>query len=143
LKLIISFLLLITLTTTQAAQIKVMSYKQELKCLTAAIFYEANIESEYGKIAVAHVIKNRTKSKYHPSGICNVILEPGQFQWTKKKEIEYVAEVSKLAHGVLVGKIPDNTKGSTHFHRKDLKPGWKNLERTVSIGNHEFYRYPS
>lgn len=142
-KLILSILLLITLTTTQAAPSKQVSYKQELKCMTSAIFYEANTEDEAGKIAVAHVIKNRTKSKHHPHGVCNVILEPGQFQWTKKREIEYVPDVSKLAHEVLTGKIPDNTKGSTHFHRKDLKPGWRNLERTVSIGNHKFYRYPS
>jgi spore germination cell wall hydrolase CwlJ-like protein len=117
------------------------NYKQELTCLTAAIHQEASIESKDGKIAVAHVILNRTKLKKYNNTVCGVIKEPGQFQWFSPNKIQYVKENSSIAHKVLTGKLDDPTNGATHFHNLKVKPKWsKTLDFKIQIGSHKFYR---
>jgi spore germination cell wall hydrolase CwlJ-like protein len=49
---------------------------------------------------------------------------------------------SIVAITVLGGAAEDNTKGATHFHNPSTSnPAWKHeLKKTVSLGNHDFYR---
>lgn len=51
---------------------------------------------------------------------------------------------SIVALKVLSGSVPDTTKGSTHFHNPHTSsPSWRfQLKKTMTIGNHTFYRIP-
>jgi len=135
------FIVLSLLIFSAVAQNASANYKKELTCLSAAIHYESSIEPEKGKAAVAHVIVNRTKHKKYPSTVCDVLREPGQFQWFSPSKIHYVKETSQIAHDVLVGKLKDPTNGATHFHNLKVKPNWSRvLDFKVQIGSHKFYK---
>lgn len=49
---------------------------------------------------------------------------------------------SIVAISVLAGTVEDNTNGATHFHNPHTsRPAWRSeLKKTVSLGNHDFYR---
>lgn len=49
---------------------------------------------------------------------------------------------SIVAITMLSGNVEDNTKGATHFHNPNTSnPAWsKSLVKTMSVGNHDFYR---
>lgn len=49
---------------------------------------------------------------------------------------------SIVAIKILTGNVEDNTHGATHFHNPITShPSWrKTLKKTVSIGNHDFYK---
>lgn len=63
--------------------------EKELECLAKNIYYEAGTEPFEGKVAVAQVTINRTKSKDFPKDICAVVYERNivynkvicQFSW--------------------------------------------------------------
>ena len=48
-----------------------------------------------------------------------------------------------VAIATLSGAVKDNTRGATHFHNPEQSdPSWKyTLRKTVSLGNHDFYKY--
>lgn len=52
---------------------------------------------------------------------------------------------SLVAITALSGAAKDTTRGATHFHNpQQSDPSWKyNLQKTLSLGNHDFYKYPS
>jgi len=52
---------------------------------------------------------------------------------------------SIVAIEVLSGNINDNTRGATHFHNPHTShPDWrKTLKRTMRVGNHDFYKWPT
>lgn len=76
-KLLLGLGLIITTSQSQA--------KDQIDCLTTAMYHEARGESENGKLAVADVVLNRTKSKEFPDTICKVVYDQGQFSWVGKK----------------------------------------------------------
>lgn len=51
---------------------------------------------------------------------------------------------SIVAITMLSGNVKDNTNGSTHFHNPSTSsPTWrKDLIKTISVGNHDFYKLP-
>lgn len=119
----------------------------ELKCISDNVYYEARGESVSGMIAVAHTTKNRVYNNKFDNNICDVVHENKQFSWTNKNSnfgsfefLKYIQAVN-VSNNVLLGKIKDNTNGSLYFHTKKVKPIWRHkLKRTVSIGNHIFYK---
>lgn len=137
-----------------------LKYKnKQIECLADNIYHESKGESFDGKIAVAFVTINRAKSDLYPNDICGVVKQRNsrtcQFSWyceeekfshsrkdtlTKKKEFVY-NESLKIAQFVYENhdKIKDPTKGALFYHAKYVKPKWKNLVKTVVIGNHIFY----
>ncbi len=52
---------------------------------------------------------------------------------------------SIVAITVLGGEVKDNTRGATHFHNPfTSRPSWRHeLTKTMSIGNHDFYKLPT
>lgn len=51
---------------------------------------------------------------------------------------------SIVAIQILSGNVEDNTNGATHFHNPyTSKPAWRlEMKRTMSVGNHDFYKMP-
>jgi N-acetylmuramoyl-L-alanine amidase len=112
-------------------------------CLALNVYYEANTESELGQLAVAHVTMNR--ALHNKQNVCKVVYASKQFSWTAKETItipskEDLKAARKIAASVVSGHTKDPTNGATYFHHIRAHPKWKNLKRTVQIGNHVFYK---
>jgi spore germination cell wall hydrolase CwlJ-like protein len=125
----------------------------DVECMSRNIFYEAGIESELGKYAVAQVTVNRWQAK-KPKSICQIIYAKAkvndkyicQFSWACKGKLERPAgknwEDSKriaidvLKHGMRL--LP--VKEASHYHADYVKPNWAEKERLVWVeGQHYFY----
>lgn len=138
-------MVILPMQTTHAA-----TYKREVNCMATAIFYEAQGESEKGKIAVGNVILNRMRSGLYPTSACGVIHQKGQFQWvhnhrlrknriyhhTRHKNIHHIA--SKLYAQHAKGKVRDVTKGALFFTANGVKPAPRAV-KGVKIGRHQFF----
>ncbi len=121
------------------------SFVKDLSCISKAVYDEANGEPFAGKLAVAHVIMNRSEKAEKPP--CKIVFQqlvPGICQFSGmcgKKVFKESAESRQAAFLVLSKSVKDNTKGSTHFHATYVSPSWSNhYERTRRIGGHVFYR---
>ena len=53
----------------------------EVRCLEAAIHYEAKGESFAGKLAVGNVVLNRVAAPDFPKSVCAVVKQKKQFSW--------------------------------------------------------------
>ena len=117
-----------------------LSFK-DISCLASAIYHESRGESNKGKVAVAQVVINRSKSKYYPNTICGVVFQPKQFTGLKKEVFDHISLF--IAKDVLVGKIKSKFPSATHFHTIHVSPKWRksnNIIRLGSVGNHIFYQ---
>ena len=116
---------------------------REFNCLVQNVYQEARGESYKGKLAVAMVTINRTKSERFPSTICGVVYQKNQFSWTNKyskvtinsKQWQEAKDAAFAAYmnTDILGYFP-----ATHFHNQTVSPGWK-LKKVAKIGNHYFY----
>ena len=69
-----------------------------------------------------------------------------QFSWhcdgksdTPREKVAW-ARALLIADDVIAGRVPDITKGSTHYHALYVKPYWaKSLKYHVTYGSHKFY----
>lgn len=124
-----------------------------MECLSLAMYHEARSEPGLGLRAVGHVIMNRVADPRFPDTVCGVVKQGGevppcQFSWWcdgKPDRPVYTglyrrAEV--LAYLLLTtSDDEDPTDGALYFHAYHVAPFWsENFQRTVVIGNHEFYR---
>lgn len=130
--------------------------EKEIDCLAKNIYYEAGIESFEGKVAVAQVTINRTKSGKFPKDICAVVYERNlvynnvicQFSWycdskakvrpihaATYKESEDVAK-KVLLEGYRLSII---TEDVLYYHADYVNPRWKK-QRVTKIGKHIFYK---
>lgn len=111
----------------------------QIECVAKAIYHEARGESDKGKRAVGHVILNRSKNK----GItpCEVIYQPRQFTGIKSR-VSYSGPMWERAKEIArtIQDYSDPTFGAVSFHNTRSWPNWKGLIRTVTIGNHVFYK---
>lgn len=122
---------------------------EEIKCLADNIYFEAGIESDAGKIAVANVTMNRVRSNHFPDSICEVVWEPKQFSWThdgksdKPGDNVLYSEVYEIARAVYNGNVMDITEGSTFYHADYIKaPSWtKKMQKVGKIDQHIFYKH--
>ena len=123
------------------------------QCLTEAIYFEARGESLQGQIAVAEVILNRADSPLYPGSICGVVQQRGgggcQFSYVCDGYADRMHETAaadlagRIARAMLDGAPRVLTDGATHFHTRNVRPGWsKRFARTATIGAHHFYRQP-
>ena len=124
---------------------------EDLMYLALNIFHEAASEPEDGKIAVGHVVMNRTKLKKFPNTVKEVVLQEKQFSWTNKdkrpkihfSEYPALAECFKAAKTVLemhenMGLLYD---GADHYHANYCSPYWiSSMVCVRKIGAHIFYR---
>ena len=130
----------VTRTNEQVA----FSEKDEA-CLAKNIYYEAGIESEHGKYAVAQVTLNRLKSGQWGNTICSVVYSKAQFSWTLKNKLEKPSgqawEDSRwIAHRVLHGDRVQPLKDAMYYHADYVSPKWKNsVAKIQQVGQHIFY----
>lgn len=132
----------LVLGTALAAQ--AASPDRETQCLARNIYHEARGESWQGKIAVAVVTINRTEHWQFPKTICKVVYQPGQFTWTRYKNLRIydtlawqdsllVAHIAREFYHEYAQHFP-----ALYFHSKTVKPLWQH-RRLATIGNHVFY----
>jgi N-acetylmuramoyl-L-alanine amidase len=121
---------------------------KEQHCLALNVFHEAGVESDTGKIAVAHVTLNRWRTKRWGKDICSVVYANAQFSWTlaKKKRNEVpegpLWEASKrVVQKVIDGARVSALNNSLYYHTDYIKtPFWADDEHKITqIGQHIFY----
>jgi N-acetylmuramoyl-L-alanine amidase len=123
---------------------------KEVACLSQAVHAEASNQPMEGKIAVAYVIINRTKSSNFPDDVCAVVKQKGQFTfkpvWIKenvpgvKKQMEDSIRASMAAWE---GSKADPTHGALYFVNPKTYTNreWLRGFRLVTrIGDHNFYK---
>lgn len=115
----------------------------EFDCLVRNVYQEARGEPYKGKVAVALVTINRTKSERFPSTICGVVYQKGQFSWTKnyakvRVNAEQWQAAKDAAFSAYMGVETLGNFTATHFHNNSINPRWK-LKKVARIGNHHFY----
>jgi spore germination cell wall hydrolase CwlJ-like protein len=135
------------------AEIEGLKILAKTECLADAMYYEARGEGEAGELAIAEVVYNRMHAGNYPHNICGVVFEGAhdrtcQFSFTcngemlRPKEPGAWRRAERLALRIVTGnmELGDTTGGALSFHAVDVQPGWSDMERTVQIGNHIFYR---
>jgi spore germination cell wall hydrolase CwlJ-like protein len=125
---------------------KVKYTKNDVECLTRNIYYEAGVESQLGKFAVAHVTVNRLKTGYWGDSICKVVYAKKQFSWTLQKQLSdpnptLWAESQSIAEKVLTGHRVSKLMHSLYYHATYIpNPKWADPAKEAGqIGNHVFY----
>lgn len=114
-------------------------------CLAKNVYYEAGVESEEGKYAVAQVTLNRLKSGKWGTNICSVVYSRAQFSWTLKKKLEKPqgkawADSQWVAHRVLRGDRVHPLKDALFYHADYVSPNWKEpVAKIQQVGQHIFY----
>jgi spore germination cell wall hydrolase CwlJ-like protein len=132
---------------TAEGRIVVDATTQDHKCLAEAIYFESGSEPRAGKIAVGHVIINRTRSGIYPSTICEVINHVDsnkcQFGWTcrvrKEPHGKRWTTSKEIASLILSGETQDLSRGALSFRNRKPKKSMT-VQHTATIGHHYFWR---
>lgn len=139
LKFIITFLMLVFTAFP--------SFASERECLALAIYHEARGETKQSKLAVAHVVLNRTKSRIFPATVCEVVYQRGQFSWTQDRHSDTPRErkawltSQRIADRVLEGYYEDPTNRALYFYSTRIRtPRWAVRMEKQIIGNHIYAR---
>ena len=132
-----------------------------LTCLAQNIYFESRDQSTIGQIAIAEVTLNRVADPRWPNDICSVVKQGPTYKWKKTYPIKHRCEFSWYCDGksdtpkdrkawlksVEIAKYVHGNYGNiqvvddaTYFHATYVDPGWKKLEKIVTIGDHIFYR---
>ena len=135
-------------------------FRTQVDCLANNIYFEANNQSEKGRIAVGLVTMNRVATKEFPKTVCGVVKQQKrqtcQFSWWCNSKLKAKAianrfrgaekqafeDIRSLATWIFLyhKKIEDVTNGATFYHATYVRPHWRNVEKTVRIEDHIFYR---
>lgn len=129
--------------------------RDEHKCMSEAVYYEARSESTSGQLAVAEVISNRVEDHRYPNSVCEVVYQGAtrttgcQFTFTcdgamaiKPRGKRWEA-AKAVAAQVIMGINEPRTGRATHYHATYVNPVWNSgLIQTEQIGVHVFYRFP-
>lgn len=128
--------------------------EREIGCLAQNIYFEARLEPEEGRRAVAHVVMNRVADRRWPNAPCAVIRQgyPDegplcQFSWycdglsnRPGRDAHWLAALA-LAERVYWGRSFDPTGGAHWYHAVYVSPRWRlGLTPGPRIGSHIFYR---
>lgn len=128
--------------------------KKEIQCLADNIYFEARGESELGMKAVAYTTLNRVEDGRWSNSICGVVKQKNngtcQFSWIcdisllrHRKDEQLYKQCKDIAVAVYLDYTPgldEVTHNSVFYHADYVQPHWKNLQKTVQIGRHIFYK---
>ncbi len=129
-------------------------YADALQCLNQAIYYEAALEPESGKRAVAQVVLNRLRHPAYPSSVCGVVYEGWnkpicQFSFvcdgslTRQPVAGLWQESRQVARDALAGRVEPTVGTATHYHADYVLPRWAStLDKLERHGRHLFYSFP-
>lgn len=125
-----------------------------LDCLTAAVYYEAALESVEGQRAVAQVVLNRMRHPAFPKSVCGVVFQGAerttgcQFTFTCDGSLRRDPEPTLwersrgVARAALNGYVMRKVGNATHYHAVYVAPYWSpSLAKVGTIGAHVFYRW--
>lgn len=120
----------------------------ELRCLAAAVYFEARGEELAGQLAVAQVIINRTEDGRFPRSYCGVVSQPGQFSFMRGSRMPAIRTGSAAwARAVAIAQIAhqglweSEAGDAVFFHAQYVHPGWSRTKaRLAQIDTHIFYR---
>ena len=131
--------------------------ERQLLCMTQNIYYEAGSEPAEGKLAVAQVVMNRSKSGQFPEDLCKVIYQKNvfyektvcQFSWycegktdfskinKNQKNWQESADAAKMV--LMEGFRLPSLKTALYYHADYVSPNW-DKDRLIKIGRHIFYK---
>jgi hypothetical protein len=126
----------------------------DLTCLALTIYHEARGETDTGKIAVAHVVVNRSRDERFPRTICEVVYQHAaagnggcEFSWTcdevgdqPMNDTSWQDSV-RVAQAVYWGQTTDPSNGALWYHADYVAPAWAAaLGAPQQLGRHLFYR---
>lgn len=122
---------------------------RQIDCLARNNYFEAANQGRRGMEAVTQVVFHRMESGLYPDQACQVITQPRQFSWVSdgKSHIIRDKDAAKLAYDVALNmwlyrsKMVDETGGATSYHAYYVSPKWRNLQETVQIGAHKFFKH--
>ncbi|HEX6374569.1 MAG TPA: cell wall hydrolase [Allosphingosinicella sp.] len=125
-----------------------------LECLTAAVYYEAAVESTDGQRAVAQVVLNRVRHPAYPRSVCGVVFQGSerttgcQFTFTCDGALRRTpsaagwARARRVAEEALAGKVYAPVGWATHYHTNWVVPYWSSsLLKVANVGTHIFFRW--
>jgi Cell Wall Hydrolase len=125
-----------------------------LECLTAAVYYEAAVESTDGQRAVAQVVLNRARHPAYPASVCGVVFQGSarstgcQFTFTCDGSLARTpsaagwARAKRVAADALAGHVYKPVGWATHYHTNWVVPYWSSsLVKLANVGTHIFYRW--
>lgn len=131
--------------------IKVFS-SREIECLAKNIFFEAGVESDLGKYAVAQVTLNRLRTGYWGDDICKVVYSSEQFSWTRdaRKRNSRPGRAPlrgpnwdhslEIARDVAEGRYMSTLTTALWYHADYVRPNWRDPSGQIKqIGRHIFY----
>ncbi len=123
-------------------------------CLTAAVYYEAAVESLDGQRAVAQVVLNRARHPAYPKTVCGVVFQGSnrktgcQFSFTCDGSLGRTpssggwSRARQVAIAALNGYVMRTVGNATHYHANYVAPYWSpSLLKIGAIGAHIFYRW--
>lgn len=119
--------------------------EQDEACLARNIYYEAGVEDEIGKAAVAQVTLNRLNTGKWGNTICKVVYAKSQFSWTLKKKLPKPSgkaweDSQWIAHRALRGDSVPALKTAQFYHADYVSPKWKDTGAKIAqVGTHIFY----
>lgn len=125
-----------------------------LKCLTAAVLYEAG-DDTVGQAAVAQVVLNRVRHAAFPRTICGVVYQGSerrtgcQFTFTCDGSLGRVLpeaawrRARAVAERALAGRVDETVGLATHYHTDWVYPYWSpELRKLAKVGTHLFFGWP-
>jgi spore germination cell wall hydrolase CwlJ-like protein len=125
-----------------------------VECLTAAVYYEAAVESTEGQRAVAQVVLNRVRHPAYPRTVCGVVFQGSerttgcQFTFTCDGALRRTpsaagwARARRVAEEALAGQVYKPVGWATHYHTNWVVPYWSSsLVKIANVGTHIFFRW--
>lgn len=127
-----------------------------LDCLSQAVYYEANNQSEDGQRAVAQVVLNRVRDRAFPASVCGVVYQGStrstgcQFTFTCDGSLNRTpsaagwARARAVASAALAGTVYAPVGSATFYHANYVSPWWAtSMDKVATVGAHIFYRWRS
>lgn len=127
--------------------------QDQLYCMSEAIYYEAGNQSTRGKVGVANVIDNRSKTPKNKGNVCGVVAQKGQFSYHNIKHYklrsnhpateESVKKSIMISYLSLKHRLPDITGGALYYLNPHTATdlSWMNkFTLTAVIDDHHFYK---
>jgi spore germination cell wall hydrolase CwlJ-like protein len=122
--------------------------------LTAAVYFEAGVETAAGQRAVAQVVLNRVRHPAYPKSVCGVVFQGSeratgcQFTFTCDGALRRTpspqgwTRARMVAEEALAGKVYAPVGWATHYHTNWVVPYWSSsLVKSALVGTHIFYRW--
>jgi spore germination cell wall hydrolase CwlJ-like protein len=146
----------LTTTAPTAGAAAEIDVKSELECLALTMYFEARGEPDEGKLAVGHVVMNRTQHPLFPPRVCMVVRQGGdklrnhcQFSWWCDGRSDWPRDrrawtKSRALAGLVYWDYSrDPTAGALWYHADYVRPKWRSkLTPGPKIGRHVFYGLP-